>query len=146
MKKHLLFTLLASGLSGSVGCSKKDNPTIVTPSPYSQLLLGKWNVVSQEATVPQLAGPPITTLVSFPMGASYDVFTATNVESFRNNVSQRIDAYTLSNSAYTITGNGITDTYEIKELTTTKLVTSLSYPIRTMAAPGTAVVVSTYTR
>jgi hypothetical protein len=146
MKKLLLLVGLLMGFGA---CSKKDDPA-PTPatSPYSQLLLGKWDTVSAEATIPQLTGPPITTLVTYPVGRRYDVFTATTVESFDfYGVSQRIEAYMLSGSVYTTTQNGVISTYEIKELTATRLVINYSYPTRTMdGRAGTAVVVYTYTR
>jgi hypothetical protein len=143
-----LLPLLFLGLS-LASCSKGGDdpkPAPVVTSPYSQLLLGRWNKVSAEATISQVVGPPITTLVNFPAGAEYDVFTTATVESFISSVSQRISRYTLSGSAYTITKNGFTDTYNIKDITATRLVTSLSYPTSTKAGPGTAVVIYTYTR
>jgi hypothetical protein len=146
MKKLLPFLFLTIVLGSCKKGSDDPSPAPVVTSPSRQLLLGRWNQVSAEATIPQLAGPPITTLVTFPSGNQYDVFTATTVESFIGSVSQRISTYSLSGSAYTITENGITTIYDLKELTTTKLVTSYSYPIRTMAGPGTAVVTNTYTR
>jgi hypothetical protein len=145
MKKLLLLVGLLMGFGA---CSKKDDPA-PTPatSPYSQLLLGKWDTVSAEATIPQLTGPPITTLETYPVGRMYAVFTATTIESFYYGFSQRISTYTLSGTAYTITSNGFTDTYEIKEITATKMVISHTYPTRLMGGrAATAVVVYTYMR
>jgi hypothetical protein len=146
MKKLLTFLFLGLALASCNKGSDDPTPTPVVPSPYGQLLLGRWNKISAEATILQLVGSPITTLVNFSAGAEYDVFTTTTVESFISSVSQRISIYTLNGSAYTITENGFTDTYNIKEITANKLVISHSYPIRTMAVPGTAVVIYIYTR
>jgi hypothetical protein len=146
MKKLLPFFFLALTLSSCKKGGDNPAPSLVVTSPYSQLLLGRWNKVSAEATISQLAAPPITTLVVFPTGTEHDVFTKTTVESFIGSVSQHISTYTLSGSAYTITRNDIADIYDIKELTANKLVTSYSYPTRTKAGPGTAVVIYTYTR
>jgi hypothetical protein len=146
MKKLLLFGLLLSGLGGCNKGGDDPTPTPVVTSPYSQLLLGRWNKVSAEATISQAVGPPITTLETFPIGTRYEVFTTTTVESFISSVSERISPYILSGSAYSTTENGITSTYKIKEITANRLVTSYSYPTSTKAGPGAAVVVNTYTR
>jgi hypothetical protein len=143
-----LLPLLFLGLS-LASCNKGGDdpkPAPVVTSPYSQLLLGRWNKVSAEATISQAVGPPITTLETFPIGTRYEVFTTTTVESFISSVSERISPYILSGSAYSTTENGITSTYKIKEITANRLVTSYSYPTSTKAGPGAAVVVNTYTR
>jgi hypothetical protein len=93
MKKLLPFFSLALALSSCKKGGDDPAPSPVVTSPYSQLLLGRWNKVSAEATISQLAAPPITTLVVFPAGTEHDVFTKTTVESFRQCIAAYLNVY-----------------------------------------------------